>query len=187
MKYMGDSSWWNERFKVRRLDIMDHEKILEEDIAYFPKKGKILDVACGNGRNSIYLARLGYEVLAIDFSKEALSRLKYFIKNEPLKIDTKSIDLSMNNVFTSLDKFDGIIINHYRLNPKLYSDLMNHINKEGVLWVNGFRKVPNDNLSITQSDILKENDFIALGNYKLENEKLYEIGQRKFIRGIWRK
>ena len=187
MKYMGDSNWWNERFKVRKLNIMDHEKILEEDVKCFPQKGKILDVACGDGRNSIYLARLGYEVLAIDFSKEALTRLNYFIKSECFKIETKLIDLSMNNVFSNLDKFDVIIINHYRLNPKLYTDLMNHINTGGVLWVNGFREVPNDNLSITQSDILKENDFIALDNYKLEDKKLYDIGERKFIRCIWRK
>ncbi|GAB6150177.1 MULTISPECIES: class I SAM-dependent methyltransferase [Clostridium] len=187
MKYMGDSNWWDERFKVRKLNIMDHEKILEEDILYFPKKGKILDLACGDGRNSIYLAKLGYEVFAIDFCKEALSRLNYFVKNECFKIKTKLMDLSRDDVFTNLDKFDGIIINHYRLNPKLYSDLMNHINTGGVLWVNGFREVPNDNLSITQLDILKENDFIALGNYKLENKKLYNIGERKFIRCIWRK
>lgn len=184
---MGDNNWWNERFKVRELHVMNHEKTLEEDIAYFPKEGKILDLACGDGRNAIYLARLGYEVLAIDFCEEALSRLNYFIKNESLKIESKLIDLSKDDVLASLYKFDGIIINHYRLNPKLYSNLMNHVNKGGILWVNGFNEIPNDNPNITSSDILKENDFISLGAYKLENKKLYEIGQRKFIRYVWRK
>lgn len=187
MKYMGDSDWWNERFKVRELNVMMHEKILEEDILYFPTEGKILDVACGDGRNSIYLARLGYEVIAIDFSEEALNRLSYFSKKECLKIETKLIDLSSDDALANLDKFDGIIINHYRLNPQLYSNLMNHVNKDGVLWVNGFMEIPNDNPNITPSDILKKNDFISLASYKLENKKLYEIGQRKFIRGIWRK
>ena len=31
MNYMGDSHWWNERFKLRSLNIMNHEKCLEED------------------------------------------------------------------------------------------------------------------------------------------------------------
>lgn len=48
MKYMCDSNWWNQRFKVRELKAMMNEKILEEDILFFSMKGKILDVACGD-------------------------------------------------------------------------------------------------------------------------------------------
>lgn len=105
MKYMGDSEWWNERFKDRGLKIMIHEKRLEEDIIYFPKKGKILDIACGDGRNAIYLARLGYEVLAVDFCEEALERLNYFIKKELLEIETKLVDLSKDESWYSFIAF----------------------------------------------------------------------------------
>ncbi|HBI6898939.1 TPA: class I SAM-dependent methyltransferase [Clostridium perfringens] len=187
MNYMGDSHWWNERFKLRSLNIMNHEKCLEEDIKYLPKIETVLDVACDDGRNSIYLARLGYKVYAIDFSKEALSRLKYFAEKEKLNIETKLLDLSINDVFFSLDKYDLIIINHYRLLPKLYNNLMKCLNTGGFLWVNGFREIPNDNPNITKSDVLSEEDFISLKNYKLENKKLYDIGERKFIKYIWRK
>lgn len=187
MKYMGDSEWWNKRFKTRELNVMLNEKCLEEDIKFFNKYGKILDVACGDGRNAIYLARLGYHVLAIDFSEEALNRLNYFTKKENLKIETKLVDLSRDTAFVNLDKFDGVIINHYRLKPQLYSNLMNYIKEGGVLWVNGFRAIPNDNPNITSADILVEQDFVSLNNYKLENKKLYEVGQRKFVRYMWRK
>ncbi|MPQ44811.1 class I SAM-dependent methyltransferase, partial [Clostridium tarantellae] len=149
MKYMGDSNWWNERFKIRKLNIMHHEKCLEKDIKFFPKEGKILDVACGDGRNSIYLAKLRYSVCAIDFSEEALTRLNYFSRKENLHIETKLVDLSTNDVFINLDKYDGIIINHYRLNPHLYNKLFRYVNEGGILWVNGFREVPNDNPNIT--------------------------------------
>ena len=187
MKYMGDSHWWDERFKLRELSIMKHEKCLEDDIRYFPSEGKILDVACGDGRNSIYLSKLGYCVHAIDFSKEALTRLSNFSKKENLSIATNLVDLSSNNALLSLDKYDAVIINHYRLNPKLYNSLMNHINMGGILWVNGFREVPKDNPNISESDILSEEDFISLDNYKLEDKKVYEIGERKFVRYIWKK
>lgn len=187
MKYMGDSKWWNERFKARELNIMRHEKCLEDDIKFFHRDGKILDIACGDGRNLIYLARLGYHVTGIDFSEEALNRLSYFAKNENLKIETKLLDLSNDEVLVNLEKFDGVIINHYRLNPRLYSDLMNYVKEGGVLWVNGFRDVPTDNPYITESDILIDEDFIFLENYKLENKKSYELGKRKFVRYIWRK
>lgn len=184
---MGDSDWWNARFKDRELNVMIHEKCLEDDIRYFPKKGKILDIACGDGRNAIYLARLGYEVLAVDFCEEALKRLSYFAKKESLEIETKLVDLSKDNSFTNLNKFEVIIMNHYRLKPQLYINLANNINKGGILWINGFSEVPNDNPNITESDILKESDFIYLDSYELEHKKIYEVNQRKFIRCIWRK
>ena len=185
MKYMGDSNWWNARFKSRELNIMIHEKCLEDDIKYFPKKGKILDVACGDGRNAIYLARLGYEVIAIDFCEEALKRLSYFAKEDSLKIETRLIDLSKDGSFNNLNSFEGIIINHYRLKPELYVNLMNSINEGGILWINGFREVPRDNPNITEADILQEKDFRFLRDYELDMKKIYEINQRKFIRYIW--
>ena len=34
MNYMGDSDWWNARFKKRKLNRMIHEKCLVDDIRY---------------------------------------------------------------------------------------------------------------------------------------------------------
>lgn len=64
---------------------------------------------------------------------------------------------------------------------------MDHMNKGGILWVNGFSEVSDDHPNITELDILKEDDFIDLESYQLEHKKIYEVNQRKFIRGIWRK
>lgn len=187
MYYMGDSEWWDNRFKARGLKVMSHERILEEDLKYFPKEGKVLDIACGDGRNAIYLAEAGYEVMAVDFSEEALKRLDYFIQGKDLKIETKELDLSSEEALESLDKFEIIIINHYRLKPELYAKLMQHISDGGVLWVNGFMEEPKDNPKITSTDILRNEDFSLLSRYELVDRKVYEIGERKFIRGIWRK
>lgn len=187
MQYMGNKIWWNKRFKSRKLNVMSYEKYLEEDITYFKPRGKILDIACGDGRNSIYLARLGFEVVAIDFSEEALNRLTYFAKEEKLSIETKLIDLSSVDKLKSFGKFDGIIINHYRIKKEFYDDLMNCLNNNGILWVNGFREVPINNTNITNDDIFEANEFKILDKYKIVSKKLYEIGDRKFIRGIWSK
>lgn len=82
MNYMGNAGWWNDRFKSRELNIMTHERRLEEDILLFQSKKTILDIASGDGRNAVYLAKLGFKVHAIDFSTEAINRLQYFAAEE---------------------------------------------------------------------------------------------------------
>lgn len=46
-----------------------------------PKKGKAIDLGCGDGRNSLFLAREGYEVTAIDNSAAAIDKLKSRLAN----------------------------------------------------------------------------------------------------------
>ena len=41
----------------------------------FPEKGKVLDIGCGNGRNTIYMEDLGYEVTAVDQNDDFGTRL----------------------------------------------------------------------------------------------------------------
>ena len=47
-----------------------------------------LDLGCGNGVNSIFLAENGYKVDAIDFDSEAINILEKQIKNKKLNIQT---------------------------------------------------------------------------------------------------
>ncbi len=47
--------------------------LLAEALAFAPRPGRALDVACGRGRHAIALARAGYAVDAIDISAAALA------------------------------------------------------------------------------------------------------------------
>ena len=46
-----------------------------------PSDGVALDIACGTGANSFFLASLGMEVKAWDFSKTAIDTIKGLLTN----------------------------------------------------------------------------------------------------------
>ncbi|WFR58761.1 class I SAM-dependent methyltransferase [Anaerocolumna sp. AGMB13025] len=170
--YMGNSHYWDDKFKIRGQELMQPEGRMVKDMAYFPKEGKILDLACGDGRNTIFLAELGYQVTAVDFSNIAVERLKQFALQKQLEINVQQKNLSEEGAYLDLGKFDVILINHYRLESNFYPVLEGHLKQDGILWINGFCEIP---------------DFRGMTSLICENKINYEIGMRKFIRYIWRK
>jgi len=71
-----------------------------------PEKIKILDIGCGNGRNSLYLSKLGYKVIATDFSGNAIKLAR---KND-LDSKIKFIHQDIANYWTQIKshEFDAI-------------------------------------------------------------------------------
>lgn len=183
MEYMGNQNFWEQKFLSRPDSQLPPETILIEDAAFFKEKGSVLDLACGDGRNALFLAGNGFEVTAVDFSEAALSRLKRFAEKERLTVYTQQMDLCCEENFDSLGKFDMIVCNHYRLLSKTAMQLKKHLTKNGILWLNGFAECPQDNPAIRQSDLIVKKDYLQIG-YQLEDEKEYQVGEHKFIRLI---
>ncbi len=76
---------------------------------------KIVDLACGKGRHSIYLNSLGFDVVGVDLSPQSIQEAKAF-ENERLKFevgDLRQLNLSSPfdialNLFTSFAYFDSL-------------------------------------------------------------------------------
>lgn len=58
---------------------------------------RVLDAGCGNGRNSVYLAREGCEVTAVDFCEAALKRLRRRIVEDGLENKVRVLNTSLDN------------------------------------------------------------------------------------------
>ena len=52
----------------------------------YPQKEKLLDLGCGQGRDAIPLARMGYEVTGIDCSKVGIEQMNKVAEAENLKL-----------------------------------------------------------------------------------------------------
>lgn len=77
-----------------------------------PENGTILDLACGKGRHSIYLNKLGYQVTGVDLSENSIA-IAQESSNETLQFKTHDMREPMNetydavfNLFTSFGYFD---------------------------------------------------------------------------------
>lgn len=164
MDYIGNKKYWDEKFINRSDKLLAPEKSLVENIALF-KKGSVLDIACGDGRNSIYLIENGFKITAIDFSIIALKRLKIFAKKSNYSVSTKQIDLSVKNSLKELNIFDNVVINHYRLNKTQFADIKNHITENGLLFICGFGHKHKVDSKIRQEDLIQPNDFEDIGDF----------------------
>lgn len=88
---------WNEKYRERGLQFTGSDPsdwlCAHEDLLVKQAKGKALDVACGNGRNAFYLARLGFDVEAIDFSDVAIEWLEQEMERRTLLVTPRWADV----------------------------------------------------------------------------------------------
>lgn len=73
---------------------------------------RALDIACGAGRNTLYLARCGYHVDAVDIAFEGLKRGKTTVDDQPLSIRWIEHDLD-NGLPNKLTHYDIIVVVRY--------------------------------------------------------------------------
>lgn len=79
-----------------------------------PRGAKIIDLACGKGRHSVYLNNLGFDVLGLDLSKKSIefdkqfedSDLHFKVHDMRDPIDSEKVD-AVFNLFTSFGYFDN--------------------------------------------------------------------------------
>ena len=71
-----DREAWNRRYAGSELLWTARpNRCLEAEIASLPP-GRALDVACGEGRNAVWLAERGWQVTGVDFSDVALAKAR---------------------------------------------------------------------------------------------------------------
>jgi SAM-dependent methyltransferase len=91
--------------------------------------GKVLDLAAGSGRHSLYLAKLGFSVLAVDRDAGALELLTQ--SKSGLAIQVEQLDLE-GLVWPLADRsglFDAVVVTNYLYRP--YLDLLPDLLAEG--------------------------------------------------------
>jgi SAM-dependent methyltransferase len=97
-----------------------------------PREGRALDVACGAGRHSLYLAKRGLAVRAVDRDAAAIETLRAEAARQGVGVAADVVDLEAGEVRLGNEAYDLIVVVHYLHRP-LFPQLVQALAPGGVL------------------------------------------------------
>ncbi len=97
-----DTSFYHKLYRERNAE--EAQQFIENLLISIdlPKNSKVLDLACGKGRHSLTLNKLGMNVLGVDLSEKSIEHAKKF-ENDTLHFQVQDMRCSIEN-----QKFDAI-------------------------------------------------------------------------------
>ncbi len=109
--------------------LMDHWSLFEKERL----SGPILDLACGDGHNGIFLATKGLQVICCDNSEQALYRAEKQASENRAKVRLWQVDLEAEETNPLREDFyEGILVFRYLHRP-LIPCIRKALKKGGIL------------------------------------------------------
>lgn len=132
-----DRQHWDRRY--RDADVVPSIEppiLLRNHLDLVPTSGTALDVACGRGRDSLWMASLGLNVLGIDVSPAALALARTgaerFGLTDRCRFERHDLDTGLPVPERSADNFDVILCRMFR-HPALYPEIERRLAPGGLL------------------------------------------------------
>lgn len=126
----SDQNRWDQRFMEKGFALgKEPNPFLKKNIRFLPK-GKALDIATGEGKNAVFLAKHGFDVDAVDISQVGLRKAKRLANEIGVKINTILIDLNRYKI--KKEKYD-LITNFYFLKRGLIPEIKKGLKKGGIV------------------------------------------------------
>jgi SAM-dependent methyltransferase len=109
--------------------------------AQLPKSGRALAVADGEGRNGVWLAEQGLDVLSIDFSPKAQAKAQALAHARGIKLTTELADVT--NWFWPTNSFDvvAVIFTQFAAPPereRMFAGIRQALKPGGLLFLEGY-------------------------------------------------
>lgn len=124
---------WNERYRSGE-QLFETPSKLVEHFAISLAAGDALDLACGAGRNALYLAARGWHVTAVDGSPIGIDTLLARAGKQKLQIDARVADLERGEFQIKADAYD-LICDCYYLQRSLIEPMKSGLRAGGMVIV----------------------------------------------------
>jgi 2-polyprenyl-3-methyl-5-hydroxy-6-metoxy-1,4-benzoquinol methylase len=169
---LEDKERWDEKYQNNK--IPDEPIKLITDYAALAPGKQALDIACGMGRHSKYLASLGFDVDALDISSVALEQLK-----EIPHIHTKEVDFDTYTL--PKEKYDLIVCTYY-LERKLFPQMIEALKPNGIILFETFLLHPdNERAPSNPAFMLNEGELEATFDERCELLHIPEFWDEDYL------
>ena len=117
----ADSDSWNDRYAIEEYlyGTEPNEFLVEQVEGLSP--GKALCIADGEGRNSVYLAGLGFQVTAVDISETGSAKTRSLAAERGVEVETVTADLAEFDL--GADRWDLVVSIFAHVPPEVRRDL----------------------------------------------------------------
>lgn len=167
-----DKERWNEKYQNNK--IPDEPIKLVSDYALLATGKQALDIACGMGRHSKYLASLGFEVDALDISSVALSQLHNIPNIHPKEVDFDTYTLPK-------ETYDLIVCTYF-LERKLFPQMIEALKPNGIILLETFlHDADNERAPSNPSFMLNTGELEATFDEKCELLHIPEFWDEDYL------
>ena len=163
-----DKDRWNKKYDSESYLFGKHPIKFLYDHTHLLPKGRVLDIAMGEGRNGVYLAAQGFDVIGLDISEEGLKKAEHLARENNVTIETRVVDLE--TVQLKKSAFDVIICSYY-MQRDLFSQMKAALKSGGMVLVETYN-----------IDYLKYNAHFKTEWALNENELLNSFQDFKILR-----
>lgn len=186
----ADRIKWNQRFASQASFLSERPSpLLSREIGRIRELvpgRRALDIACGEGRNSIFLAQQGFQVTGLDISDVGLDKARQRADAAGVKVDFQQVDL---DGYRFTEGFD-LIINFNFLQRELIPLAIEALSPGGVLIVDTIMESPEVAASHNPAYLLGRGELARIFN-ELPGEVLLleetEEGEMPTARVMFRK
>lgn len=139
---------------------------------YNIKPCTVVDIGAGEGRNSFYLAKQGFTVVAIEPSDVGVKKMINYAKQNEIQIEIIKADFfnGVRNIF-NIDFFiASTVLNHFSLKEIIQAkkEIYSRLNQKGYIFVSVFTE---DDPGFLQKDVPEASECrITIKRYFKQNE-----------------
>ena len=173
-----DKDRWDQKYSTEAY-ICGKEPVpfLKQNVHLLPK-GKALDIAIGEGRNGVYLATQGFEVVGLDISEKGLAKAHQLARQNGVTIETRVVDLE--NYQLEKNAYDVILLMYY-MQRNLWPQIKNALKPGGMAIIETYNIDHLKHQKFNPKWLLKPNELVeAFKDMKIIRYQAYEDSDQAY-------